>query len=114
VFDEFWNVQEYLRFRGLFRFFQHLLELPSSTQKRILQCWNNIEWVGGFYPKPEGMTETTVLQKVALEALWLLKEIQEINKDLQSLKVYNDEVLFEDEFEIEDHRIECTAWHCEY
>jgi hypothetical protein len=106
VFDEFWNFPGYLRFRGLFRFLLRLLELPSSRQRSILQYWSNIEWVGGFYPKPEGMTETAVLQKVALEAPWLLKRIQEINKDLQSLKVCYNEVLFEDEFEIGDHRIE--------
>jgi hypothetical protein len=55
------------------------------------------------------MTEIKVLQKVALEALWLLETNPRINKDSQSLKVYYDEVLFDDEFEIEDHRIE-SAW----
>jgi hypothetical protein len=105
VFGEPRRLPGYLEFRGLFRFFQHLLELPSLRKSPILQYLNNIEWVGGFHPKPEGMTETAVLQKAALEAPWLLKRIQEMNEDLQRLKVCYDEVLFE-ELEIKGYGFE--------
>jgi F-box associated protein len=99
----------HIRMSGSFTFFLHFLGLPSSTQNNVLQYWMKVNWRGGFYPEPEGMTESAVLQKVSLEAPWLLQQIQAINKDLQCLKLCYDEVIFDAEFEFEDSPIE-NAW----
>jgi hypothetical protein len=106
VFNEPRRLPGYLEFGGFFRFLQRLLELRSSTQSRIIHYFSNIEWLGRFNTKPKGMTETAFLQKVALQAPWLSKRIQNINKDLQCLKVCQNEVLLVDEFEIEDYGFE--------
>jgi hypothetical protein len=102
TFNEPRRLPGYLEFKGLFRFFQCLLEIPASRQSRILQYLSNIEWIGGFYPKPEGDTEIAVLKKMALKAPWLFKRIQAINKNLQRLNVCYSQVLFEEDFEVKD------------